>query len=646
MSVGTTTARAGTQGGDDRGRRRAGRRRRAAPPRQVAGLRRPRREQCVDVGVPPPPPDARRPPHRPAPRRDHRRRSASGGASASPSSATPTARWCSGSTARPGARRQIPPVGRAGRRPRSGCAWSCVERPGVGASTPHRYRRIADFAADAAAVADHLGHERFAVVGLSGGGPYALACARAAARPGRGRRRPRRRLPASSGPTPTADAGARRPRRHVPARSSSRCEPARRRPAAALPRPDRPARPPRLQPVRPAHARGRPGGVRATPASRRMFLDDLVEAHPHAASAPSPTTSPSSAADWGFRVADVEVPVRWWHGDADTFVALRRRRAPPPSACPTSSCYVRPGESHLGGFAAADEVLETLATVSPSDARRRRSPTVRPWRATDDHHRRHRPGRQGLDLGARAALPGVRLRRRRPLGRDRGRRPRAGQRRGLARRCSTDPRARHASRPTTWSALEYACHVRDVLPPLRRPPAPDARRGRPAVPQLGPGRHRRRGRLRRRRTRPPSPPSWPRPPRSLADQLRRCRRRRVGPHRHAAATAPASPSTPSPATSCTTRSTTRGTPRPATARWVPPDAPARPRCSRSWSRRSRWCSCPGPACCSSSAGAWPSAGGPRSCRCWATPPASTSTSSPCRWASGASWSGRPQCSPR
>ena len=26
--------------------------------------------------------------------------------------------------------------------------------------------------------------------------------------------------------------------------------------------------------------------------------------------------------DWGFRLADVKVPVRWWHGDADNFVPL------------------------------------------------------------------------------------------------------------------------------------------------------------------------------------------------------------------------------------------------------------------------------------------------------------------------------------
>ncbi len=50
-------------------------------------------------------------------------------------------------------------------------------RPGYGDSTPQPGRRVADCAADAAAVLDHLGADRFVTVGWSGGGPHALACA-------------------------------------------------------------------------------------------------------------------------------------------------------------------------------------------------------------------------------------------------------------------------------------------------------------------------------------------------------------------------------------------------------------------------------------------------------------------------------------
>ena len=50
-------------------------------------------------------------------------------------------------------------------------------RPGYGASDRRPGRRVADAAADAAAVMAALGAERYAVAGWSGGGPHALACA-------------------------------------------------------------------------------------------------------------------------------------------------------------------------------------------------------------------------------------------------------------------------------------------------------------------------------------------------------------------------------------------------------------------------------------------------------------------------------------
>jgi pimeloyl-ACP methyl ester carboxylesterase len=53
------------------------------------------------------------------------------------------------------------------------------DRPGFGHSTPHPGRRVADAAADITAIADALGLGRFAVFGVSGGGPHALAFAAA-----------------------------------------------------------------------------------------------------------------------------------------------------------------------------------------------------------------------------------------------------------------------------------------------------------------------------------------------------------------------------------------------------------------------------------------------------------------------------------
>ena len=60
---------------------------------------------------------------------------------------------------------------------RLGIRWIGYDRPGYGGSPRHIGRDIASAAHDAAAVADALGVDRFAVMGHSGGGPHALACA-------------------------------------------------------------------------------------------------------------------------------------------------------------------------------------------------------------------------------------------------------------------------------------------------------------------------------------------------------------------------------------------------------------------------------------------------------------------------------------
>lgn len=51
------------------------------------------------------------------------------------------------------------------------------DRPGFGESTFHPGRTISAWVADVVQLADQFALERFAVVGVSGGGPYALACA-------------------------------------------------------------------------------------------------------------------------------------------------------------------------------------------------------------------------------------------------------------------------------------------------------------------------------------------------------------------------------------------------------------------------------------------------------------------------------------
>lgn len=61
----------------------------------------------------------------------------------------------------------------------AGVCLVAPDRPGFGASSPAPRRTLLDWPADVAALADHLGHRRFGVLGISCGGAYALACASA-----------------------------------------------------------------------------------------------------------------------------------------------------------------------------------------------------------------------------------------------------------------------------------------------------------------------------------------------------------------------------------------------------------------------------------------------------------------------------------
>lgn len=58
-----------------------------------------------------------------------------------------------------------------------GIRWVSFDRPGYGGSSRLPGRDVASVAADVSSVAAALGIDRFAVMGASGGGPHALACA-------------------------------------------------------------------------------------------------------------------------------------------------------------------------------------------------------------------------------------------------------------------------------------------------------------------------------------------------------------------------------------------------------------------------------------------------------------------------------------
>jgi len=98
--------------------------------------------------------------------------------------------------------------------------------------------------------------------------------------------------------------------------------------------------------------------VFADPEIEGMFVDDIVLAIRGRCQAMIDDAR-LFGRDWGFRLADVKVPVKWWHGDADPYVSLAAAQAAV-SHLHDAELILRPGESHLGGFATAGEVLEFI----------------------------------------------------------------------------------------------------------------------------------------------------------------------------------------------------------------------------------------------------------------------------------------------
>lgn len=254
----------------------------------------------------------------------------------------------------PGARRQIPIVARRAA-DRLGVRLVCVERPGAGESSDHRYRSFREWADDAAALVDHLGHDQFAVVGLSGGGPYALACAH-----GLGDRVTAVGLLGPVCPLTGPDGAPGMTVVGAIARVADVLDSLRTPIGVALWMAVQPVAP-LAHPLYALYTGRVPAGDRrvfADPEMKAMLIDDLVAGSRRRFGAVVHDAA-LFGRPWGFDLSEVEAPVFWWHGDADNLVPLshaehvsRRLR--------TCVLSVRPEESHMSGFAVSDIVLETL----------------------------------------------------------------------------------------------------------------------------------------------------------------------------------------------------------------------------------------------------------------------------------------------
>ncbi|WP_254536927.1 alpha/beta fold hydrolase [Halomarina litorea] len=217
------------------------------------------------------------------------------------------------------------------------------ERPGVGVSDPDPDRTLTDWPADVTALLDALGVEEAPVVGVSGGGPYALAC---------GALVPERvpRVAVCCGVGPMAAVGPAERLLFLLARGvpgvvraflgaeerSARYAPERtvkRRAAAAAP-----------------HDRERWSGeigrvlVASIPAACRhhgveAFVRDLQ----------------LFASDWGFDLA-LDVPVGLWYGRADRYVPVAMGQYLM-EAVPTAEAHFYPDLGHLSTVMENDSAM-------------------------------------------------------------------------------------------------------------------------------------------------------------------------------------------------------------------------------------------------------------------------------------------------
>jgi pimeloyl-ACP methyl ester carboxylesterase len=228
------------------------------------------------------------------------------------------------------------------------------DRPGYGLSDPLPGRTLLDWPADVAELAGALGLERFAITGLSGGGVPALACAYTM---------PERltSVVLASCPAPMDRPGALRGMRLLN-RSGvllARAAPALFSAGCRLVGP--------FVAGHPGFIYERSGREWPVPDRRWLRVPDVRRAEVTTLREALRPGADGYARDvvllaraWGFAPADIVVPVRLWHGDADTVVPLDHARYLA-AAIPGATLRICPGEGHMVMW---NHLAEVLAAAS------------------------------------------------------------------------------------------------------------------------------------------------------------------------------------------------------------------------------------------------------------------------------------------
>ncbi len=240
----------------------------------------------------------------------------------------------------------------------AGVSLIAVDRPGYGHSSYQRDRRLTDVASDIACLADHLHLRRFSVVGISGGGPHAAACA--CVLPDRVRA-----VGIVSGMGPLADPGsedemmllnrvtvrlARRSGWFVLPLFALNAQMFRRWPEQSIRATSGHAPQPDIE-------------IMQRPEVHAAYLDSYRRASSTSALAAAQDFSLFTR-DWGFRIEDIRVPVHLWHGEADRNVPIGHGRLLA-ARIPGARLHSFPGEGHLLALGRLEEILRTVSAGAP-----------------------------------------------------------------------------------------------------------------------------------------------------------------------------------------------------------------------------------------------------------------------------------------
>ncbi len=228
------------------------------------------------------------------------------------------------------------------------------DRPGYGLSDALRNRTLLDWPQDVAALADHLGLSRFAITALSGGGIYALACARA--------------IPERL--TEVVLVGCPAPLDRPNAMREMRLENKVGLRAAAVPWLARGVVGALSGAVRRYPSLFLAEGTRSQPAADRLWtsrpwvrsdeIRNLREAFRQGGLAYTQDLG-LLVRPWGFALEDVDPRVQLWHGDADRVIPLHHARYLA-SALQNATLQVCPDEGHMLLWNHVEEILAAATT--------------------------------------------------------------------------------------------------------------------------------------------------------------------------------------------------------------------------------------------------------------------------------------------